>query len=353
MPAEGTRAALGLRMKRIRASKPMMSNAAPPAISTLLFCHQGIAGVEIGSTLVGALGLTAAGVDTGLVSAGLASAGLGGVAAADPGGVVATAGAVDSGALAAGADVAAAGAGAAGVVPGFAAPGFSLALISPQMSFAVSFGASLPDAASPGFTAGASAGFVSAGLASAGFAGAGATAATAAGLAAAAASSCLSLACNSAISFCLSVNRRLLSPSIFSRSLTRDFSSPTSCSRLASASLVRARSDATCALPVPLAAPGRSLELCLPLPAAGGTSARCEPPTAAVSLCVEAGAGSDFGAPVLATRVGLAIGALDAQAWFWSRTAAATAAALPPALISSAVGMRRMAPRLSALMLSR
>ncbi|MDE1886033.1 MAG: hypothetical protein KGH92_09020, partial [Xanthomonadaceae bacterium] len=78
-------------MKRINASRPMMSSAAPPAISTLLFCHQGNSGTAIGSTFGGSFGLTATGVDAGLCSAGLASAG-GGTAAADAAGDVASAG---------------------------------------------------------------------------------------------------------------------------------------------------------------------------------------------------------------------------------------------------------------------
>ena|ERR1700733_15796712 len=95
-----------------------------------------------------------------------------------------------------------------------------------------------------------------------------------------------------------------------SSSLTRDFSSPTSCSRLASDSFVRARSPrAPLLLPVPDAGPGLSALVWPPFADAGGTSARCSLGfVGAAGLVV--GAGVDFGSPVLATSVGFETGTL-------------------------------------------
>ena len=70
------------------------------------------------------------------------------------------------------------------------------------------------------------------------------------------ASSSFSLACSSATSDCFKVSRRASLVLMSSSSLTRDFSSPTSCSRLASDSFVRARSPRAPLLPVPEAGPG-------------------------------------------------------------------------------------------------
>ena len=70
------------------------------------------------------------------------------------------------------------------------------------------------------------------------------------------ASSSFNRACSSATSDCFNVSRRESLVLMSSSSLTRDFSSPTSCSRLASDSLVRARSPRPTLLPVPEAGPG-------------------------------------------------------------------------------------------------
>ncbi len=95
-----------------------------------------------------------------------------------------------------------------------------------------------------------------------------------------------------------------------SSSFTRDLSSPTSCSRLASASLVRCVSPRDAAPePLPDEEPGRSDVLCPPLPDAGGTSARLSLDFVGVDL-VLVGAGLDFGSPVVATSVGFDTGAL-------------------------------------------
>jgi hypothetical protein len=97
---------------------------------------------------------------------------------------------------------------------------------------------------------------------------------------------------------------------MFSSSFTRDFSSPTSCSRLASASFVRCASPCAAApVPLPDEEPGRSDVLWPPLPEAGGTSARLSLDLVAVDF-VLVGAGLDFGSPVVATSVGFETGAL-------------------------------------------
>ncbi len=85
-----------------------------------------------------------------------------------------------------------------------------------------------------------------------------------------------SLRCRSAISESLSVIRRSVLPLVSSSSLTRDLSSPASCSRLVSASFVRASSDFSSAEfpPEPAPLPGRSAIATLSLPAFGGTSSR-------------------------------------------------------------------------------
>jgi len=89
------------------------------------------------------------------------------------------------------------------------------------------------------------------------------------------------------------------------------------------------------------------------LPARGGTSARCSLDFVLLAFVSGFGAGADaFGVPAVATTVGFATAAPFVQLSFWSRTAAAAAAAFPVALSSSPDGIRKIAPRLSALMLS-
>src|ERR1700749_2743572 len=95
-----------------------------------------------------------------------------------------------------------------------------------------------------------------------------------------------------------------------SSSFTRDFSSPTSCSRLASASFVRCWSPrAVAPVPLPDEEPGRSDVFWPPLPDAGGTRGRLSLDFVVGGL-VLVGAGLDFGSPVVATSVGFATGAL-------------------------------------------
>ena len=162
--------------------------------------------------------------------------------------------------------------------------------------------------------------------------------------------SSLSFFCSSASSESLRLSRRSFLVLSSSSSLTRDFSSPASCSRLARASFVRASSVFRVASPLPPPVADLSPTAWLPEPALGGTRASLSPGLPAAGSPV-AGLVPAAGAAV-ATTVGLAAALPLRQASFCALTSAAAAAAEAAALISSLLGTRRIAPRFSELMLS-
>jgi hypothetical protein len=123
--------------------------------------------------------------------------------------------------------------------------------------------------------------------------------------------------------------------------LTRDFSSDASCSRLVSASFVRASSALTSvdALVPPALPPGRSFIAMLSLPAFGGTSSRRSfafEPDAVDAVELDAVFDGVFGAgggvAVSATSVGFAASP-PRQSSICACTAAAASLADPAALI--------------------
>ena len=301
-----------------------------------------------GVTVAGAGSTGVEGVDA-VVAGGLDAVGAGAEVVAGEVAVVAAelAGAVDGGeeaavdvagggGVVAGVEVAEPGAGVAGF---FCAAFLSGAFKSPQMSFAVIFCSGLV-----AVDAGGSTGF--AGAVSAGLTGAAASAADLA---------CRSFNffCRSAISESFIEIKRWSFELMSSSCLTRDLSSLASCSRAVSDSFVRASSALTSALslPVPAAVPARSADAAF-LPALGGTSARRSDLAGFASSLVAYGAGSVLlEEPVRATSVG-ATGALPLQLSCWLWTCSIASRIDPLARISSALGMRKIAPRRRALMLS-
>ena len=303
-----------------------------PATASAQGCrYQGVVSTAAGGVTIAGAGFGVGFLaSTGLAGAGSTAAGCGLISVvleSMAGGVGATSGAVaEDGEAAASATF-----------------GFSpVALASPQMSSLLTVTSGLPVSALPAAGVG------------------GATAVLKVGAAVGVVTVAANLSLSSCIFFSLARNSassvlcRLISfsflPLISSRSLTRDLSSPDSCSLLVSASLTRASSAFDAASPVPPARPpvGRSADPWSALPSRGGTRARRSPDEVETLALVDA---RGVAAVVSATRVG-ALLTLPRHSSICDRTAAAASRAEPLAAISSADGMRNTAPRLSALTLS-